>query len=150
MTLQRLDHTGHGEADDVIHRSLDTLDQPPPILLGCVRTGLIERVNFAQVFSDQGLVEWTKGDTRRLHKAAALDFTSTQHADACEHLMRSATESAQHFHCVIKVTWFTKNLPIEHDHGVCPEDHIPEYRSRELQSLHLGISEDQGSRRKPV
>ena len=149
MTLQHLNHSPHWQADDVIHRSLDTLDQPTPILLGRVGTGLVEGVNFAQVFSDQGLVEWTKGDTRRLHKAAALGFTSTQHADACEHLMRSATESAEHFYCMIKVTRLAKNLPIEHNHGVCPEDHIPEDRSRQLQSLHLGISEDQGSRRKP-
>ena len=63
MCFDDPDHLLDRQADDILKRPLDPLDQTALILLGRVASRLVQRVDFQEIGSDTHCIELAKRNT---------------------------------------------------------------------------------------
>lgn len=141
MLVDGLEDALDGEADDVAHEALDTLDDAAIILLGGVGTSLIEGMDALEVGGDIDFVAWAEFYAGGLDEAANATGGAVNEADAGEHLMDTATKGHDHGLGLSHVGGLAKDAVVENDDGIGAEDKAVGVTDGDVGGLELGIEE---------
>ncbi len=115
---------GHREPDDILHRSLNPLDQSSAILLGGVGTRLVQGIDLGQIVGDHRGIEAPERDPGALHETASGGDPSPDQANAGQDLVDPPPEAPEHLGGVRQIAGFAEDLAVEHDDGVGTEHEV--------------------------